>query len=395
MTLLRDIIVGVCGVVGATVILLGLAIVLIRRFDTLWDLLRAHFLAIVQPVFHGVASARLHADVQGHLNRWIATLNRRLPVALSIPNVRIKYHDAASSMRVLEDGGILLLLDHNAPLEENYCRATTWIVGSTALPRPYRPYLPKFLTEAFELTVARLMLRDQNPRALAAFTQHVYEPAIADDETARYCARLETIDDVGFFTRILWPELHEHCQLHLGRHPTTRARDEAARFTRWLHAMSARRRGQLVPLRFESASINAAFDLVRDTQKDTPLSVHRSFIIDNLRAGFGRIYVCARGTSIPPVRQLAKEFSNDSRVARVVLYEFDQILIQQSVLDEAFKGHVQLPHALDGKDPSEFEGDPKTDRSYARSTVRAVCAVVHNAAPRVRGTTRDTAEVMA
>jgi len=385
-------------VIGALSLLLGTLILLIRRFDTLYDLLRARFLKIVQPVFKCVAATRLKADIQGHLNTWIESLQHRLPLRVTMPKIVLKFHDFESSRRVLHDGGVLLLLDYNASDEENYCRAAAWMAGSMALDPAFHAYVPPYIVEAFELTIARLMLRDQKPQALAAFHDHVLQPASADPKVARYCAQLETIDDAGFLLRVLWPELNDYCQRQVGRNPTRRLRNEAGRFVRWLHDMAARKKGQLVPLRFSSFGINAAFHLVRDQQKGTPLSVHEKYILEELELGFPRIYVCARERSIPLVRQIAAELITDRRIRDIRLFEFDQVLIQNSVLDEVFRGELDLPitHPLpldddDGDEDEDFEDDPHLQE---RTTLKAVCAVVYNATSRVPVGTRESSETL-
>lgn len=372
--------------IGALTLIVGALVLLIRRCETLWDLTVARILKLIEPMYRRFCSYRLHADMQGHLNSWIEHLNRRLPFGLTMPRIRVRFHDAESSVRLLESGEVLLLFDWAAPSEENYSRATKWLVGAAALPHQYRPFIPTEIVEAFELTVARMMLRDQNPDAMAAFTAHAYQPAISrDKEVAGYCLRFETIDDAGFFSRILWPELDDFGRRHLGRHPTENLGGEVRAFVLWLHDMATRQKHARVPLRFESAGINVAFHLVRDEAKALPLSTYEKFITGDLDEGFARSYVLARGGSIPIARGLLRRFRGDKRVRDIKVYEYDQLIMKESVLDEALRGDIDLPRQDEQsqyrhrqQDEADTGAEEEPERQTPRLRVRAVCGIIYN-----------------
>jgi len=389
-------------VVGALALIAGALICLIRRFETLWDLTVARILKLIEPVYRHVGSYRLRADIQGHANSWIDHLNRRLPLGLGMPKIRVRFHDAESSLRLLESGELLLLFDWAAPSEENYSRAVKWVVGAIALPHHYRPFIPIEIVEAFELSVARMMLRDQNPEALASFMTHAYQPAVSRDQrVARYCLRFETIDDAGFFSRILWPELDDFGRRHVGRHPTDSLKDEVAAFTLWLHDMAARRKGARTPLRFESAGINVAFHLIRDEAKDLPLSTYEGFIGMELDRGFPRVYVLARGASIALTRILVRRFRGDERVRAIKIYEYDQVLMRESILDEALRGDIELPREDERHEYRQRQQDEagatlqeeQATRQASRLRVRAVCGIIYNSQQPTSVGLKETAEV--
>ncbi len=383
----------ILAVIGALTLIVGALILLIRRFDVLWDLTVARVLKLAEPLGKRVKSYRLKSDVQGHLNKWIEILNKRLPLGVAIPKIRVHFHDAESSLDVLQNGDLLLLFNYNAEPAENYSKATQWVVGATALPHAYRPYLKPVITEAFELSVARLMLRDQNAPALAAFNRHAYEPAIErDPKISHYCARFETIDDAGFFTRILWPELNDFGRQCVGRLPSRRLKDESSAFVHWLHAMAARPKGAQVPLRYESLLINVAFHLIRDEAKALSLDVYAGHIEDDLRDGIPRIYLCARGRSITAVRELASRFRRYGDVKQVKIYEYDQALIERSVMDEVLRGDIVLPRRGGLKhyvaEPEEEDAGPPS----GRFSIRAVCAIIYHVAPKAASGLKEEVE---
>ena len=248
------------------------------------------------------------------------------------------------------EGGLLLRLNTERATEENYTRAAMHVVGEMALPNVYRLYFAQYVVDAFEFTVARMMLAEADPAAVAALYRHAFLPMVRNDPRVElYTDRFERIDRLGFFTRILWPEFDHFGRSSVGRRPTNRMRADSASLVRWLDLLASRRRGEPVRLNFRNGSFCVRVILIKDRRRQLPLDTYAYWIAVGLDEGCPRVYVCARDDKIPDAEALARRFADDPRVERVEKFRFPQFLQEESYVDQVFLGTAS---ATPGEEPS-------------------------------------------
>lgn len=258
------------------------------------------------------------ADIGGR----IGTFSRRADSETdgAVPyGLRVEWVKEETREAFLRDGEIVVRMKYKGGENEqdrNFVTATMLYLSKGLVPHG-RHYVDEELMRSADLTFARNIFAEQRRGALDCFFEEVLNPEMRENPNIQqYCNALDSIDRIGFFTRILLREF-----LELGRKmypglPRREIKEEAKNFFTFVEDIANRERGEFGELDFTGKKIRVGVVLVARPEllAERGTDRHKLRIELDLGKKMDAIYVCGFAGNVRHTTALVKHFYGSPQV---------------------------------------------------------------------------------
>jgi len=272
---------------------------------------------------------RAATDIQVVVNTVSEAINNEAQNALPHA-MKIEWAKTAQDAEAfLRNGEIIVTIGQSQNRDRNLAVATITYLGKGLLPRA-RPYIDKILMRATDLTVAkRMFLGAGQSTVMSFFFSNYLEPEMAKEPQLRSdCIILDTLEEAGFFSRILLRQLGYLGDKAFPATPDETLSKESRDFVEFLAGIATKQRGEHAArgLMFARPHVRASVMLVarEETKKWGTEAYDRrtNIILDN---GIENLYICARGAdNISLAEQVAREQEKAGRLRILTRQRFFQ-----------------------------------------------------------------------
>jgi len=240
--------------------------------------------------------------IESRINSACEKLARQHPEVVPHP-IRLQWvgDDHDEVLQWLERDGLIVCV-HGSGDEAGDTHAAAAAVVHKGVLKKARSYIPKSLMTAVDMAATHMLLAAiGDPEAYAKFAENL-EDALSDQAARGWFNKLAQIEDRGYFTRILLPELNTLGERRFGAVPDDDTRVEAEEFTNFVHAIASRERGEEVRLSFRGRTIRAAVILFTkaETLQEHGLDAHVHRVELCLDSGIERFYLAALDSAFAP-----------------------------------------------------------------------------------------------
>jgi len=232
----------------------------------------------------------------------------------------------------LRNGEIIVTMDYSPNRDRNLVVGTLAYLGKGLLPRA-RPYVDRVLMTAIDFTVAKRIFTSARQRQLAVqfFFDSYLQPEMEKESQLRDdCTVLDRLQEAGFFSRVLLPQLHRMGNEAFPATPTEATWRESRDFSKFLEGIVTKAKGEDVAggLTFARSRIRASVMLVarKETKAWGTWPYARRVEIE-LDRGVDYLYICARGPdNISLAEEIANEQERDGRLEVLQQHRFLQTI---------------------------------------------------------------------
>ncbi|MFW6116129.1 MAG: hypothetical protein ACOC6F_00240 [bacterium] len=235
-----------------------------------------------------------------------------LPHAMKIKWAR-KTQEAEAFLR---DGEILVTMAPSQNQDRNLVVSTLVYLGEGLMPRA-RSYIDVTLMKAIDFTLARRIFQSATSGLpIPYFFSNHLEPAIErQPELRSACTLMDNLEQAGFFTRILLPQLQRAGHKVYPATPDQNTRRETHDFAQFLETIATKQKGEDVPegLTFPGSRIRTNILLIaRPKTKRWGTQPYTRRIQIERDKGVEYVYICAR---TPDNIELAEEVAQEQESA--------------------------------------------------------------------------------
>jgi len=232
------------------------------------------------------------------------------PHALKIEWVKSDIPDA-----FISNGKVILRLKHYENQDRNIVGSALLYIKHGFLPL-IKNYLDKTLCQSCEYKVAsRIFSARRDAGAYPYFFSNELMPALsADPKIQNDLEMLESLDNVGFFTRVFLSEITVTRQKLLGTVPTETVKRKLREFAKFLETIARKGKDEKVPLSFNGTKVSASVILVakHETIDKHGIKPYIRRIKRCLREGYESIYLAGWGEEfIGAVIQIKKQIEGE------------------------------------------------------------------------------------
>lgn len=237
------------------------------------------------------------ASIQDSVNGACETVNRQSPG--TFPHaVRIDWVQAESKESFIKRGQVVVRLKHFEDQDKNIVDATLLYLKVGFLPRA-RHYLDTSLQKGCLYKAAlEIFAQNRDSGAYRYFLENEVTPELLSNPDLKYDLEvLDSLDTVGYFTRIFLCEVRHIGEKLVGNIATPAIQQELREFSRFLQAIATKGRNEDVPLSFNGAKIKVALVLVAKRQVILfrGITPYVNRIMRLVRDGYDSIYIAGWG----------------------------------------------------------------------------------------------------
>lgn len=264
-------------------------------------------------------------DVRSRINTCSKAISSEVGEIMPY-GIKIEWAKEMSPQAFLDKDEIVVKMKYHANQDWNRVTAVMAYASRGVIPHA-RPYIDRQVMKSIDFVcVRKVLISGKRTTAVDLFLEDTLGPTLQKEpKIKKYYKIMETLDDQGFFTRILLREFVELGRKIYGHSPSESLLEETADFVEFLNIIVIREPGEIVPLEFRGGKIKVHVILVgRPQVRDVygaPAYIRR--VRRCIREKVDAIYLCGWGdynNSI--VKRIAKEFEHHSKVEEIVPNEY-------------------------------------------------------------------------
>ena len=177
--------------------------------------------------------------------------------------IKIEWAKEMTPQVFLDKDEIVVKMKYHTNQDWNRVTAVMAYASRGVIPHA-RPYIDKRVIKSIDFVcVRKVLISGKRTTAVDFFLEDALEPTLQKEpEIKKYYKIMETLDDQGFFTRILLREFIELGREMYGYSPNESLFEETANFVDFLNTIVIRESGEIVPLEFPGGKIKVDVVLV-------------------------------------------------------------------------------------------------------------------------------------
>jgi len=281
--------------------------------------------AIINSLFSkiskGAERRSVALDIQGRLNSFSKHLNSEVAGILPY-GVQIEWViGGVTKESFLKENRLILRLGYHTNQDDNIVRAALEYIAGGMLSST-RPHADEKVMKAVELISTKKLLEKERKTALPYFYTEIMNPVRgSDSDLDRYVLITNSLDEIGYFTRVLLKELQilgVNRQFSL---PEARVKEDTKQFLDFLDSKILKKpRGVDVDPTFVSDSISVSIVYV---SRGDDVGPHLGWINKCIKKGLHRVYLCAWGSyNISLVKKLRAKLKSSNKLSEIFCDEF-------------------------------------------------------------------------
>ncbi|MBU0614176.1 hypothetical protein KJ766_02750, partial [Patescibacteria group bacterium] len=237
------------------------------------------------------------ASIQDTVNQICDQINTESPNILPHA-LKIEWIKSESPESFISKGKTIVRLKNYENQDRNIVDSTLLYIKIGFLPRA-KNYLDKSMRQSCEYKIAsRILITRRDTGAYDYFYSNEMEPSVlADSQIEKDLQLLESLDAVGYFTRIFLTETFVVSQKLLGTAPTEVVRRELRDFAKFLCTIAQKAKDENVQLSFMGSKIKTSIILVAKNETINQFGVkpYLNRVKRCLKEGYESIYLTGWG----------------------------------------------------------------------------------------------------
>lgn len=294
--------------------------VIVKAFPNESKQLAAKGLARVAWVSRELERQTIKQDVEGKLQASLARLSGTCVGA--VPSaVRFEFLKSGESIRELPDGTLVVGFAHHDDWTRNIV-AAVWAYARLAVLPKARLHLDPEVSQGIDFVVAKDLLSESDPDAVAQFLEQVWSPAIRERSRLRdLTLKLERLREDFLFHTVLIAEFRDLGIRMAGKFTQEDVALETAEFVDFLYSIATREHGDVGTARlgFSGREIKAKFILVAKpaVYAAKGSDPYRKAVEWALQHAHRSVYLLSRGRNSEYAQQVADHFAEDERIRSI------------------------------------------------------------------------------
>lgn len=269
--------------------------------------------------------AVIDLDVRSRINSCSKAISSEVGEIMPY-GIKIEWAKEMTPQVFLDKDEIVVKMKYHTNQDWNRVTAVMAYASRGVIPHA-RPYIDKRVIKSIDFVcVRKVLISGKRTTAVDLFLEDTLEPTLQKEpEIKEYYKVMETLDDQGFFTRILLREFVELGRQMYGHSPSESLFEETADFVKFLNTIVVREPGEIVPLEFLGGKIKVHVILVgRPEVRDVYGALaYIQRARRCIRKKVDAIYLCGWGDyNNLIVKKIARAFKNHSKVEEIVENEY-------------------------------------------------------------------------
>lgn len=287
--------------------ILGLVIIFFLFFPEKVKLIQASITQLFGSISFWARKSTIKNRVEGSCDAALKEFHKELP-DISIPNLVVEWVDGDDFNTRVKDNEAVVLLRYSNNDTINIVTATTAYVRDAFLIHA-KPYLSESFRKGLDLAIIRYVLSRVKNNSKSVVSRFIEDNSEAIKASSAIINKIECINDVGLFTRLMIRELDCYGNALLGRVPTKEHADEADDFLNFLYKIATREPDEYTQLVFVRPDIRIGVLLVAKLDNYTQYGIrpYLNRIKKGFALGVNTFYLLARDERISILDNVFKE----------------------------------------------------------------------------------------
>lgn len=269
--------------------------------------------------------AYIDLDIRSRINSCSKAISSEVGEIMPY-GIKIEWVKETTPQAFLDKNEIIVKMKYHTNQDRNRLTSVMAYASRGIIPHA-RPYIDKEIIKSIDFVcVRKVLISGKRTTAIDLFLEDTLGPTLQKQPKIRkYYKIMETLDDQGFFTRILLREFVELGRRMYAHVPNESLFRETGNFVEFLNTIVTREFGEIVPLDFRGEKIKVNVILVgRPEVRDVyGASAYIRRVQECVRKQTDVIYLCSWGDHNNSVaREIAEPFKDHSKVEEVIPSEY-------------------------------------------------------------------------
>lgn len=318
---------------------------IVKAFPNESKQVAAQGLARIAWASHELERQTVKQDVEGKLQASLARLSGTCVGAVPVA-VRFEFLKSGESIQELPDGTLVVGIAHHDDWTRNLV-AAAWAYARLAVLPKARLHLDPEVSQGIDFVVAKDLLSESDPDAVAQFIEQVWSPAIRDRARLRdLTLKLDRLREDFLFHTVLVAEFRDLGIRMAGKFTQEDVALETADFVEFLYSIATREHGDAGKARldFVGREIKVEFILVAKpaVYAAKGSDPYRRAVEWSLQHAHRSIYLLSRGRNSEYAQQVASQFSQDERIRSIEHWRSEEHGAQPTAAIDVCRLNVDL-----------------------------------------------------